>query len=179
MQPPFDLPLRGSRVHVRALRASDLPQFHRYRADPRIALYQDWLPMSEQEALEFLLRKSAAAGPVPGSWVQLGIALPATDLLAGDVGLYLDQNAEAAEIGFTLAGEHQGRGLATEAVELVLGAVFAGTPVTRVLGITDARNEASIRLLRRASFAKVSERPAETHGEACTEYIFERRRGAR
>jgi RimJ/RimL family protein N-acetyltransferase len=172
----LNLPLCGARTTVRALRSSDVEAFHRYRADPLVALYQSWLPMTEQEVFDFLGEMSAVVGPIPGKWVQLGITPMQTDTLAGDIGLLLDQNGEAAEIGFSLGRQYQGLGLATEAVDLIVKALFASTAVRKVRGITDARNIASIRLLGRTEFIMVSEQPNTIRGEPCTEYIFERSR---
>jgi len=134
--------------------------------------------MSEQQSLDFLSQMSTANAPIPGKWIQLGIALRETDLLIGDIGLFLDQNAEAAEIGFTLDRGYQGQGLATQAVVLVVESLFTSRMITKVCGITDARNAASIRLLERAGFSKVSEHDTTFKGEVCTEYVFEKRRRA-
>jgi aminoglycoside 6'-N-acetyltransferase len=54
-----------------------------------------------------------------------------------------------AEIGFTLACEHQGRGLAAEAVRRVLDFAFGELGLHRVAAITDARNAAAASLLER------------------------------
>jgi [ribosomal protein S5]-alanine N-acetyltransferase len=178
-RPPssLGLPRPGSCVIVRALRPSDLPQFHRYRADPLLARYQGWSAMSAEQSLDFLTAMSAVVALAPGEWIQLAMAAPETDLLVGDIGLRLDEDGRSAEIGFTLAREHQGQGLATRAVAIAVEAVFGSTAVGTIRGITDARNSASIRLLERIGFEKVSERSADFKGEACTEQVFERARG--
>ena len=80
------------------------------------------------------------------------------------------------EIGFSLARQYQGQGLATEAIEVVIQAVFANTAVMKLRGVTDTRNIASIRLLERTGFVKVSEQQSVVLGEACSEYVFERTR---
>jgi [ribosomal protein S5]-alanine N-acetyltransferase len=152
MEPsPLGLPLQTSRVVVRSLRPSDLPQFCCYRADPVLAKYQDWSPMSENQSLHFLRKMQTAKALVAGDWIQLA---------------------------FTLARQYQGLGLATEAVALVVDSVFISSVATKVRGITDARNVASIDLLGRVGFCKVSEHQTTFKGEACIEYIFERTRTA-
>jgi len=134
--------------------------------------------MTEQQSVDFLLEMSRVIGPIPGKWIQLGITPLETDILVGDIGLLLEQNGEAAEIGFTLDRQYQGLGLATEAVNLVVEALFSSTEVRKVRGVTDARNSASIRLLGRTDFVKVSEQANMNRGEACTEYVFERSKRA-
>ena len=132
--------------------------------------------MPEEEALAFLREMADVSGPVAGQWIQLGIVLRQTDVLIGDVGLLLDQDAETAEIGFSLARQYQGQGLATEAIAVVVQAVFANTAVMKLRGVTDTRNIASIRLLERTGFVKMSEQQSVVRGEACGEYVFERTR---
>jgi aminoglycoside 6'-N-acetyltransferase len=92
--------------------------------------------------------------------------------LIGDIGLYLAEDSRHAEIGFTLARHAQRRGLATAAVREAVQLVFAFTAVERVVGITDARNHASIALLERVNMRKVEERTVEFRGETCVEYVY-------
>lgn len=132
--------------------------------------------MSERQALSYLHEKSAAKSLLRGEWVQLGIAMAETDLLVGDIGLYLFEDGSAVEIGFTLARHQHGKGLASEAVELAVEAAFASSMITKIRGITDARNLASIRLLQRVGFVRVSEYSTTFRDEPCTEYAYERHR---
>ena len=60
-----------------------------------------------------------------GTWFQLAIELVETGELIGDCGLHtLADRPGQAEIGITMACEHQGRGYATEAVSCLLDYVF-------------------------------------------------------
>lgn len=94
----------------------------------------------------------------------------------GDIGLYVSPDGQSGEVGFTLAPWAQGRGLASAAVGRALQLVFSATAITCVLGITDARNTASLRLLERLGFRCAATRAAECRGEACTELVYERKR---
>lgn len=60
-----------------------------------------------------------------------------------------EQEAYRAEIGFTLAREHQGRGFASEAVALLLNYAFDDLGLHRVVAIADCRNTPSWALLDR------------------------------
>ncbi len=173
----LQLPLRANDTVLRLLRETDLPAFHAYRSDAALAVYQGWSPMSEAAALGFIQAMSGVSALVAGDWIQLGIADGRTDALAGDLGLYLDADGMAAEIGFTLASAHQGRGHATRAVAAALVLVFSSTRVQQVRAVTDARNQRSVRVLERAGFAKVGEREAIFKGEPCTEHVYVRLRG--
>jgi RimJ/RimL family protein N-acetyltransferase len=176
MTGPFNDPLPRStlRLILRRLGPEDLGSFQMYRRDPSLALYQGWTAMSDTQALAFLSEMRDASFCPPGEWFQLGIAERATNRLIGDIGLCVSSCGNEAEIGFTLATEFQGRGLATEAVREVLAALVESTNVERVVGITDARNVGSIRLLERVGMHRVATMPTSFRGEPCVEqtYLF-------
>jgi RimJ/RimL family protein N-acetyltransferase len=150
----------------------DREAFQAYRSLPELGLYQDWSPMSDAEACEFLDTMHRAALFTLGKWVQLGIADPESDALVGDIGLYLSEDGASGEVGFTLQPSAQGRGAAGLAVREALRLLFAATGVTRVLGITDERNLPSIRLLERLGFILIESRPVVFRGEPCTERVY-------
>jgi aminoglycoside 6'-N-acetyltransferase len=108
----------------------------------------------------------------PGEWIQLAIAEPATDRLLGDIGLHLARDVSVAEVGFTLARQAQGRGIATAAAEAAVALILEHTAASRVVGITDARNLPSVRLLARLGMRQVESRQTVFKGEACTELVF-------
>ncbi len=126
--------------------------------------YQGWLPMADAQALAFLAEMSTAALLVPGEWCQIGIAAPVTDepvreihrgdmlsgdMLIGDIGVCVAHDEQQAEVGISLSPAYQGRGFATAALRDAVRWIFHCTPVAQVVGIVDARNDASIRLLPR------------------------------
>src|SRR5262249_43336147 len=154
------------------LRRSDLGAFQAYRSIPELGLYQGWSAMSEVEAMTFLGEMEATPLFQPGQWVQLGIADPRTDVLLGDIGLRLSEDSQTGEVGFTLAPAAQGRGIASAAVRAAVQLLFTATSVSLVLGITDARNTRSIRLLERLGFACQESRQAVFRGEECMEQVF-------
>ena len=81
------------------------------------------------------------------------------------------RRGDEVEIGFTLARAAHGRGLATAAVRAVVAMAFAQTSAQRVVGITDARNAASSRLLERVGLRLVATQHALFRGEACVEHV--------
>lgn len=172
LQSTVELPLAFAGGQLRRLRASDLPAFQAYRSMPELGRYQGWSPMADAQALAFLAEMADAPLFTPGQWVQLGIAAPDADRLVGDVGLYLFADGALGEIGFTLEPGAQGRGIATAAVRAALQLLFGSTQVQQVLGITDRRNGASIRLLERVGFCYESSRRAVFRGEPCDEEVY-------
>ena len=129
--------------------------FVAYRRDPDIARYQSWAPdydMAMAEVLVAGIEGHEAGGrrlsPPPGAWRQLAIIEGATETLVGDAALHtLAAQPDTYEIGITLAANHHGRGLAAEALGLVLDALFTSEGAHRVIAHSDERNDAVHRLL--------------------------------
>jgi aminoglycoside 6'-N-acetyltransferase len=128
--------------------------------------------MRDVEALEFIVKMTHAPLFTPGQWVQLGIAEPATDVLVGDIGLHLSEDGNTGEVGFTLHPSMQGRGIARSAVRESLQLLFGATEATQLLGITDALNLPSIRLLERLGFKYQQSRSVLFRGEQCSEKLY-------
>lgn len=165
----WPLPACGPRTRLRSLRDDDLAAFQAYRNDPEVARYQGWQPMAEADAARFIRSMAAVRGARPGEWIQLGIAARASDTLIGDIGLFLADSGQHAEIGFSCSRAQQGQGLASEAVGLLLQLLSRHSACRGVNAVVDARNERSIRLLERLQFARAGAHQAEFRGEACIE----------
>jgi RimJ/RimL family protein N-acetyltransferase len=172
------LPREFSGGRLRRLRPSDVQAFQAYRALPELGRYQGWSVMSDAQALAFLAEMSKAPLFTPGQWVQLGMADPQSDTLVGDIGLHLSSDGTIGEVGFTLQPLAQGRGMAGRAVQMALDLLFSATTVSQVLGITDVRNQPSIRLLERLGFWLVETREVVFRGEPCTENVYALQRTA-
>jgi [ribosomal protein S5]-alanine N-acetyltransferase len=170
------LPRQAGRVLLRRLAAADLAAFHAYRQDVDVGRYQGWSPMSESEALAFIAEMSSIPLFQPGEWAQLAIARAEDDSLVGDLGLFVSASGEEAEVGFTLAPAAQGHGYGSEAVAEAIALLFEETAVQRVLGVTDARNAPSVRLLERVGMQRIESRAVVFRGEPCTEWVYARHR---
>lgn len=157
---------------LRRLQVSDLSLFHAYRSDPLVGRYQGWSPMTETEALAFLNEMASADLLVPGSWTQIAIAGANTGGLVGDVGIFVAEGAQSAEIGFTLSPAATGKGYATAAVRETIHLLFEHTPVERIIGVTDARNAPSVHVLERVEMTRVESRETVFRGEPCTEWVY-------
>ncbi|WP_194283001.1 GNAT family N-acetyltransferase [Saccharothrix syringae] len=162
----------AERVLLRPFAEGDAPVFAAYRSDPDVARYQGWdAPFSLAQAEEFVREVAALDVDEPG-WFQFAVEVGGE--LVGDVGVNLHPNRMQAEIGYTLAPAHQGRGYATEAVRRVLEHLFDERGLYRVGAECDARNERSARLLTRLGFRQEGHRVRSTwiKGEWTDDLLF-------
>jgi RimJ/RimL family protein N-acetyltransferase len=135
---------------LRPLAPSDAEALLAYRHLPQVTIYQTWAPESLDEAQTFI-EKYAFSNAALGKWGQLAITLKPELALVGDCGFQLFE-AEQAEIGITLAPQHQGQGYAIEALGALLGYLFSELSLHRIVARTDPANHASMRLLERLGF---------------------------
>ena len=169
---PAMLPRAAGPVVLRRLSTQDLRAFQAYRNDADVGRYQGWRAMSDAQALEFL--DDVATQPLlrAGHWTQIAIADAHGNALCGDIGLHVAADGTQGEIGFTLAPQAQGRGLGTAAVRCALALLVEHTAVARIIAVTDARNEPSVRLLERVGMTRIATQAALFRGEACVEHSY-------
>jgi RimJ/RimL family protein N-acetyltransferase len=148
--------LTAERVVLRRFRPADLDAFVAYRSDPDVARYQGWTaPYPRERAHRMLVGLAGDHPDTPGEWFQFAVALPGTDELIGDCGAHVPlAEPRQAEIGFTFAPAHQGRGYATEAVRRLLDYLLVERGKHRVVATCDARNARSSALLRRVGMRR-------------------------
>jgi RimJ/RimL family protein N-acetyltransferase len=134
----------------------DIPELCRGPADPQVARYQSWeAPYPPSQARQFLRELQATHPDTPGEWFQFAVALRRTDRLIGDCAAHVRaDDPRQAEIGFTLASEHQGRGYATEAVRRLLHYLLIERGKHRVSATCDDRNTRSAAVLERVGMRR-------------------------
>jgi RimJ/RimL family protein N-acetyltransferase len=142
----LDLPVRTSRLSLRAHQKTDAPSLHRIYAQPDVARYlldDPWTPETAQQKIGERIPKT----DLDGETGALALVIERDQIPIGDVHLWFtDRERRVAEIGWLLDPEHGGRGFATEAVSAVLDLAFDHYRVHRVAAQMDARNTASARL---------------------------------
>jgi RimJ/RimL family protein N-acetyltransferase len=175
--------LETPRLILRKFRASDVDAFAKYRSDPDVARFQGWAadrPIDEaaysrREAKDFIDKQTRTRPGIPGSWFQFAIELKSEKVLAGDCALKVDRlEPRIAEIGYTLASDHQGQGIASEAVRAMINYAFQRLSVRRIIAITDCRNVRSIALLERLGFMREGRMRQSIwcRGEWADEFLF-------
>jgi RimJ/RimL family protein N-acetyltransferase len=150
MNPPV---LRTENLVIRAFEKKDLETFAQYRSQEVVAKYQSWTSFTYQDAVELFESMDYSTFGKEGNWYQLAITSLDSDELVGDLAVhFIDQ--EQIELGFTVCPDHQGKGVATEAVSSFLRYVFGELNKHRVVATTDAENTASYRLLEKLAFRR-------------------------
>jgi RimJ/RimL family protein N-acetyltransferase len=139
--------LQGQRCKLRPFTEQDLPAFTAYRADPAVARFQSWSSYSLDDARQLYAVLDRTVFGAPDTWFQIAIADRQHDSLLGDCALHFLADGQQIEIGFTLAPVQQGKGLAKEAVSLLLDYLFTQLGKHRVIAITDAENHPARKLL--------------------------------
>ncbi|MCU1361862.1 MAG: family N-acetyltransferase [Ilumatobacteraceae bacterium] len=145
------IPLNTARLRLRMMRPSDARVVAAYRGLPEVAKYQDWdLPYGLADAHRAASRQDDVDDITAGRWVS--IAIERQSVLVGDIAVGLTDPG-VAEIGYTLAPEHQGFGYMSEAVEAVVDALFGQRDVRRITASLDPQNMASMRVIEPLGFS--------------------------
>lgn len=167
------------RVRLRSLELADAPRISEYRSDPDVARLQSWETCTLVAAETLCRAMQEVAIGTPGTWFQMAIVLAETGEMIGDCGLRFPGPDESGhgteiEIGITLAREHQGKGLASDALGAITDLAFTRLGKRALRASVDALNTPAAALLTRAGFARSSEQPrrAMFKGAWCEEHDY-------
>ena len=146
-------PIRTERLLIRPFELDDLAEYLARRNDPEVARYQDWeLPYHNERAEKVVSAMVAMDGPENDTWWMAVVCDPDTGVVFGDVGTELSWEGRSAEVGYTFAKEHWGRGYAAEALQALVRYLFEELGVTRAFGMLHPENPASAMVLERTGF---------------------------
>lgn len=163
-------------VKIRPVHLSDAPMIERYASDPRIAATSH-VPHPYPRG-----GGAAFAAHAVEAWREGGdraFAVTSDDAFAGIVSLMaLNYTRGRAQVGYWIAAEYWGRGIATEAVRLVVRLAFEEYGLTELGAGCLAENLASARVLEKAGFVEgvpFAYRGPDTRFEGRTIRTFTRR----
>lgn len=144
--------LAGVTCCVRAWKKSDSASLVRHANNINVAKnLRDAFPhpYTKADASTFLKRSLASDDPT-------NLAIDVGGEAVGAVGYVPGRDVErfSAEIGYWLGEEFWGRGITTEAVQLVTDHAFAQLNFLRLFALPFADNAASIRVLEKAGYAR-------------------------
>ncbi len=149
---PPNPPISDGVISLRPFRADDAPDIAAACQDPAT---QRWIPVipvpyTEADARRFILM--ALQSWQDGTGYEFAIADAATERYIGSVGLHLGPNPRRHAIGYMVAPEARGRGVATRAVRLVTRWAFESLAVERLALWTLPGNVASQAVAQKAGF---------------------------
>lgn len=140
------------RLVIRALSAQDVPVLAVALADPSVMRYSLRGVLSEAQTAEFVewcagLYRERGYGP----WA---LVEKESEALAGFCGLSpeLIEGIEEVQVGYRLAPQFWGRGLAAEAVAAVLILGFQRFSLPEIAAIVEPEHTASVRVLEKSGF---------------------------
>jgi RimJ/RimL family protein N-acetyltransferase len=147
-QPTLDSP----RLRLRGYRDDDLDDLFALQSDPQVMRYWSYPAWTERRQAEerlALIYKQVREDDVY-IWV---IADRTSDRMIGNAALFsLDRGQQRGEVGYSLMPAWQGRGLAQEAMRLVLAFAFDVIGLERLEADIDPRNTGSRKLVERLGF---------------------------
>lgn len=129
---------------------SDLAAVHRYASNPDVSRFMDWGPNDEATSKAFV---EFASGPrdADADNFQFAIMLSETAELIGGCSLAIESRLHRrASLGYVLAGEWWGQGLATEVALMLKAFAFERLGIHRLEATCHPDNVASARVLTKA-----------------------------
>ncbi|XP_057958140.1 uncharacterized protein LOC131151006 [Malania oleifera] len=140
----------SSRITLRPFKLADVDDFLSWASDDRVTRYLRWDSItSREEALNYL--KEVA---IPHPW-RRSICLD--DRSIGYVSVKPESGADRcrAHVGYAVAAEHWGQGIATAAVKMAVGKAFEEMPeLVRLQALAEVDNQGSQRVLEKVGFMK-------------------------
>jgi RimJ/RimL family protein N-acetyltransferase len=141
-------------VVLRAWRESDVPAQLNAFSDPVFKQFSDWQPNTEADALRHLEESERARQR--GERISFAVVEAGDlDVLLGGASLNdMHQVSRQAAIGYWLAPQARGRGVATHAVRLIAEWAFADLDLARLELMCGPDNAASQRVAERCGFIR-------------------------
>ena len=166
--------LHGPRLHLREVNHNDALALYAIHSDPQVMRYWSypaWTQLAQAQAkVEEIIRQRREQDILV--WA---IAERSSDLLIGTVAVFaFNREQGRAEIGYSLHTDWQGRGLASEALQLVLGYVLEELGLRRIEADIDPRNLRSCRLVEKFGFVRegLLRQRWLVNGELCDSVIY-------
>lgn len=149
--------LHTERLELRQLRPEDAPEIFVHRSDPRMLEFAEIVPARTLEDARQHIQK-INAGIADGASVFWGITLKNSPALIGTICLWnISVEKSAAELGYMLHPDFQGKGYMQEALVSVVAYGFEIMQANLMEAFSHPKNGPSIRLLERNGFVCTGE----------------------
>jgi len=142
--------LETDRLLLRKYTLSDASDLYRYYTDPDVIRYVTWDALQTlEDAKEFIEATiEMYDNDEAGEW---GIVMKENNTLIGSCGFaWYDMQHSCAQIGFMLAKDYWGKGIATEALKKIIEFGLLKMNINRIEGFHITGNEVSGRVMEKA-----------------------------
>lgn len=144
--------IETDRLLLRPYRLEDVEEVFAYARDPEWSRFLRALPAPYERvhAEQFIARQVLLDRRVHPTW-----AITLGGEVIGGINLRFESGHRAAEMGYSVARDHWGRGLCTEAARAVVDAAFGGCgELLRLQARADVHNVASQRVMEKIGMMK-------------------------
>jgi RimJ/RimL family protein N-acetyltransferase len=146
-------PIRTERLTIRAFAEGDAQGLWERRNEPEVARFQNWsVPFPRERIAALVDELIGMDGPTNEEWWLAVVADASTGEVFGDLALHLGSEGRTAEVGYTFATAHWGKGYAVEALQGLIDHLFDDVGITRAFGMLHPENRPSAMVLERAGF---------------------------
>ena len=163
--------LRTGRLSLRPFQLTDVDDVYAYARDPEWGRHLPVPnPYEHRHAVEFVARSVLTSWDTnPAFAICLNGAGAERRRCVGGIGIRVDTSKGTAEIGYSIAREHWGRGLVSEAGTAVMDWAFKAFDVAKIIGRADLVNRGSWRVMEKLGMSRDgvlrSERPSDADPE--------------
>jgi ribosomal-protein-alanine N-acetyltransferase len=144
----IDFPIETERLVIRPMTAADAEEMHAVYSDPSTFRYIGRGPAQSLDETRARIAEKAAHQAEHG-FSLWAVVERASGRVVGDCGLQLLEGGPEVELGYRLAHEVRGRGLATEAGRACLIAGFDDLGLDRIVAVAQPENVASRRVMKK------------------------------
>ncbi|KAG5236578.1 hypothetical protein OIU77_014475 [Salix suchowensis] len=139
-----------SDITLRPLDLSDIDDFMVWATDAKVSRFCSWEPYSNKEDALNYIKNSV----LPHPWFK-AVCLNKRPIGAVSVTKNSGNDICRGELGYVLASQYWGKGIATKAVKLVAKTIFTEWPhLERLEALVDVQNAGSQRVLEKAGFER-------------------------
>ncbi|MGI5884328.1 MAG: GNAT family N-acetyltransferase [Candidatus Spyradocola sp.] len=147
-------PMETPRLRIRKLGIGDAEDVFAFSRNPEVSRYVLWDTHRSIADSRSMVR-SALRAYRTGEAASLAIELRETRRVIGTIGfVWIDDEHNCGEIGYSLAQEYWGQGLMTEALRAMLRFAFTTLHLNRVEAMYDVRNRASGRVMEKCGLRR-------------------------
>lgn len=152
-------PIQTDRLVLRRSIPEDADRISAYRSDPNVNRQQGWDRTDVDGVRADIVEMSPRSPGEPGGWVQFTVLDRRDGSIVGDVGLSLaEPEMDVIKVGYTIAPEFQGSGLATEAIAALVDYAFDALGAEAVRAHASASNAPSIRVAEKVGMHLIEKR---------------------